>query len=128
MKDESEELLFKYKSGEPIQFYKCKSCGEIITGALYHSLEYCKCEHWVDQEECLLRACGEFENVTETLSNEEKRKIFTKTIFNQNIVDSLFIKEEIKHPRFDSIRFDINYYKQLYKEWKKENKKVKLNE
>jgi hypothetical protein len=119
--------LFRYKNGNPIQFYKCKNCGDIVTGCLHHSMEYCSCHHFVDQEGEYCRLSGEWDNVTENLTDDEKRLIFTKTVFHNNEREEDWIKEQIKHQTFKDTIFDIKEYKRLYKEWKKQKKLVKNN-
>jgi hypothetical protein len=113
---------FRYKNGRPIQFFECDVCHEIITGCMHHAVEQCKCGDFVDQEDAYCRMEGEFINVTNTLDNEEKRKIFTKTLFNYNKISEDYIVNELNSPRFIPEMFDVKYYVELYNEWKENGK------
>jgi hypothetical protein len=108
--------LFSYKNGTPIQFYKCKKCGEIITGCLHHVMECCNCENFIDQEDYMMRGSGEFENITKELSEEEKCKVFTKTVFKSDENNESWIKSRIAFHGYADEIFDIKEYKRLWEE------------
>jgi hypothetical protein len=109
---------FNYTDGTPIQFFKCNNCGVIITGAVHHQLEYCKCGNYIDQEPEYTRVSGEFTNVTENLSNDQKRGIFTATVFNSDKLDESYIKSRLEHIYYSDELFDTKLYYKLYKNWK----------
>lgn len=112
--------LFKYKNGSLIQFFKCCKCGEIITGCLHHRMEKC-CDNFIDQEQDYCRISGSFINVTNDISYEEKRRIFTKTVFNSNAHDEEWIINELNAPQFSNEIFSKQEYMRLYNLWKEDN-------
>lgn len=109
---------FTYPDGTPIQFFKCNNCGDIITGAIHHCLEVCACGEYVDQEPEYTRCTGNFAIVTNELTNEQKREVFTKTVFNFDCVDEKYIKTRIKNPYYNDEIFNLKIYNKLYKIWK----------
>ena len=109
---------FNYSNGNSIQFFKCNNCGVIITGVVHHQLEYCKCGNYIDQEPDYTRVSGEFTNVTENLSNDQKREIFMATVFNSDKLDESYIKSRLKHQHYPNDLFDMKLYRKLYKNWK----------
>jgi len=109
---------FTYTNGIPIQFFKCNNCGVIITGAVHHQLEYCKCGNYIDQDPEYTRVAGEFTNVTENLTNEQKREIFTTTVFNSDKLDESYIKSRLGHYYYSDDLFNMRFYRKLYKNWK----------
>ena len=104
---------FAYKNGSPIKFFECRVCHDVITGCIPHHMEYCSCGNFIDQEDEYSRASGAWNDVTNELTDEEKRKIFTKTVFNADKIDKDYIKYRLKHPYYLDTMFDINYYKEL---------------
>jgi hypothetical protein len=118
---------FKYEDGTSIQFFKCNNCNDIITGAIHHALEECTCGNYIDQEEGYTRGTGEFTNVTNDLTNMQKREVFTKTVFNCDCIDEDYIKTRLKNSWYNNEIFNLKTYKQLYKTWKQLNNS-KLND
>ncbi len=111
--------LFRYKNGKPIQFFKCNTCGDIITGCIHHHMEYCKCgESAIDQDDIIYRGTGLVTNVTEQLSYEEKRLIFTKTVFDSCSHDEEWIANELNRQHYINDIFSKQEFIRLYNLWK----------